>query len=52
MVFQIAEDDLQRWQTLGEEDLGKWCYMVCGALCGFKQTREEAETQMREVFRA
>jgi hypothetical protein len=51
MVFQITEDDLRRWGTLEPEDLGKWCYLVNGALCGFKSTRAEAEDQRAEVFR-
>ena len=50
MIFQITEDDLRRWESLDRDDLGKWCFLVRKALCGFKQTREEAETQMREVF--
>jgi hypothetical protein len=50
-VFQITEDELRRFGTLEPEDLGKWCYLVNGAICGFKMTRVEAEDQWREVFR-
>ena len=51
MVFKITKAVLRTHSTLDRSDLGKWCYLVNGAICGFKKTRAEAEQQRAEVFR-
>ena len=51
MIFKITKAELLTHSTLERSDLGKWCYLVNGAICGFKRTRAEAEQQRAEVFR-
>ncbi|MHC5755432.1 MAG: hypothetical protein ACYTXF_33285 [Nostoc sp.] len=41
-VFQITQADIDRSSTLEAEDLGKWCYIVQGAMQGFFSTEEAA----------
>lgn len=44
MIFQIDTMMIDRSSTLEESDLGKFCFLVNGAICGFCETRQEAES--------
>lgn len=43
MVFPIDTEMVERSSTLEDSDIGKWCFYINGALCGFCRTRRDAE---------
>jgi len=45
-IYQLTEDDLGRSSTLEDCDLGKWVWVMNGCICGFTDTREEAEDML------
>lgn len=49
-IFQIDEQDVQYIRSLTYEDIGKWCYVLCGCIEGFYATREEAEQRINAIF--
>lgn len=49
-VFQLTRDDLERYGTLDESDLGLWCYVLQGCICGFHASEQEAKDFLATVM--
>jgi hypothetical protein len=45
-IYQLTEDDIIRSSTLDDSDVGKWVWVMNGCICGFTDTREEAEDML------
>jgi hypothetical protein len=50
-VFQLELAEIERYPSLSQEDLGKWCFLVRGCIQGFYGTKEEAEAAYKDIFR-
>ena len=42
MIFQLDSESIDRSSTLTSEDIGKWCFIIDGTVCGFYSTWAEA----------
>jgi hypothetical protein len=50
MIFQITKEELRRFGTLEKGDLGRWCYLINGAICGFHTNKKTAETTFKYIM--
>ena len=49
MIFQLDYESIDRSSTLTSEDIGKWCFIIGGAVCGFYSTRQEANKALSYI---
>lgn len=45
-IYQLTQEDVDRSSTLDPSDVGKWVWVMNGCICGFTDTREEAEDML------
>lgn len=48
-ITQITKEDIAQSSTLERSDKGKYVLIINGAMCGFWDTLEEAQTAQKET---
>jgi hypothetical protein len=49
-ITQIHEDDLVRSAKLDRDDIGKWCFIMCGTYQGFYDSLQEAQDRVNQLM--
>jgi hypothetical protein len=49
MIFQLNSESVNRSSTLTAADIGKWCFLIDGAICGFCDTWVEAKEMWHDI---